>query len=89
MSPDQVKLITSRTAKIEMKDLITDKAYNQKVKGKYLIILHERITLMTSSLETYHLCKNIICRFDCRIPRIDIFIKIKGLWQKYKYAKWM
>ena len=47
MSPDQVKVISSRTAKIEMKDLITEKAYSQKVKGKYLIILHERITLMT------------------------------------------
>ena len=72
-----------------MKDLITDKAYSQKVKGKYVIMLHERITLMTYSLQTYHLCKNIICRFVCRIPRIDICIKIKGPWQKYKYAKWI
>ena len=45
--PDQVKLITSQPAKIEMKDLITDKAYSQKVKGKYVIMLHERMTLMT------------------------------------------
>ena len=89
MSPDQVKVITLWTAKIEMKDLIMDKAYSQKVKGKYLIILHERITLMTSSFEPYHLCKNIICRFVCRIPRIDILIKIKGPCQQNKYAKWM
>ena len=47
LSADQVKLITSRTAKIEMKDLITDKAYSQKVKGKYIIMVHERITFMT------------------------------------------
>ena len=33
LSPDQVKYITSCTAQIQMKDLITDKVYSQKVKG--------------------------------------------------------
>ena len=37
---NQVKQIISRTPQIQMKDLITDKTYSQKVKGIYVIMLH-------------------------------------------------
>ena len=40
LSADQVKQIISWTPQIQMKDLITDKTYSQKVKGIYVIMLH-------------------------------------------------